>query len=70
MVQRQFFPPVAPEHFSFVQHQKSKVLHYIRDGNVKVLACGGTKSTSYVDPLVLRYDSAICHACQTAANRE
>ena len=70
LVQRQFYPPVAPERFSFVQHQKSKLLHYIRDGNVKVLACGRNKSASYVTPSCLRYDSAVCHACQSAANRE
>ena len=27
LVQRQFFPPVAPAGFTFVQHQKSKLLH-------------------------------------------
>ena len=70
LVQRQFYPPVAPERFSFVQHQKSKLLHYIRDGNVKVLACGRNKSASSVTPSCLRYDSAVCHACQSAANRE
>ena len=71
LVQRQFFPPVAPANFTFVQHQKSKLLHYLKNGNIRVLACGRTNSCAYVDPhAVLRYDSAVCHACQMAASRE
>ena len=70
LVQRHFYPPVAPAHHTFVQHQKSKLLHYLKDGNIRVLACGRTKSSAYVDPGALRYDSAVCHACQMAVNRE
>ena len=70
LVQRQFYPPVGPEHFTFVQHQKSKLLRYLKDGNVRVLACGRRKSPAYVNPAFLRYDSAVCHACHMAASRE
>ena len=70
LVQRHFYPPVAPAHYTFVQHQKSKLLHYLKDGNIRVLACGRTKSSAYVVPGALRYDSAVCHACQMAVNRE
>ncbi len=70
LVQRHFYPPVAPAHHTFVQHQKSKLLHYLKDGNIRVLVCGRTKSSAYVNPGALRYDSAVCHACQMAVNRE
>ena len=70
LVQRHFYPPVAPAHHTFVQHQKSKLLHYLKDGNLRVLACGRTKSSAYVNPGALRYDSAVCHSCQTAVSRE
>ena len=69
LVQRQFFPPTAPDGYTFLQHQKSKLLHYMRVGDQRVLACGRMKSQAYREPNVLRYDSAICHACQTAVQR-
>ena len=40
LVQRHFHPPVAPANHSFVQHQRSKLLHYLKDGDIRVLACG------------------------------
>ena len=70
LVQRHFYPLVAPAHHTFVQHQKSKLLHYLKNGNLRVLACGRTKSSAYVNPGALRYDSAVCHSCQTAVSRE
>ena len=70
LVQRHFHPPVAPANHSFVQHQRSKLLHYLKGGNIRVLACGRTKSSAYLIPGALRYDSAVCHACQMAVNRE
>ena len=69
LVQRQFLPPTVPEGYTFLQHQKSKLLHYMRVGDQRVLACGRMKSQAYKAPNVLRYDSAVCHACQTAAQR-
>ncbi len=43
---------------------------FIRVRNLRVLACGKTKSLAYNAPSVLSYDSAVCHACQMAANQE
>lgn len=68
-MQRQFFPPTVPDGYIFLQHQKSKLLHYMRAGDVRVLACGRLKTQAYDPPNMLRYDSAICHACQRAAQR-
>jgi len=53
-----------------VKHSKSKLLHYVADGMLRVLACGRIKSDMYVAPGVLRYDSAVCHACQRAAGKD
>ena len=69
-VQRQFFPPTAPNGYTFLQHQKSKLLHYMRIEDQRVLACGRMRSQAYSAPSVLRYDSAVCHACQRAAQRD
>ena len=70
LVQRQFFPPTAPNGYTFLQHQKSKLLHYMRIEDQRVLACGRMRSQAYSAPSVLRYDSAVCHACQRAAQRD
>ena len=70
LVQRQFLPPTVPHGYVFLQHHRSKLLHYMRVGDLRVLACGRMKTQAYNAPNVLRYDSAICHACQTAALRE
>lgn len=69
VVEKQFLPPTAPDGYNFLKHSKSKLLHYIQDGYEKTLACGRVRSAAYVDPGVLRYDSAVCHACQRAASR-
>ena len=66
VVAKQFLPPKAPDGFKFLKHQKSKLLHYIQDGYLKTLACGRNRSAAYVEPGELRYDSAVCHACQRA----
>ena len=65
-VQRQFNPPEAPFGFTFAQHQRSKLLHLISAENQRALACRRLKNTAYVSPTLLRYDSAVCHACQSA----
>ena len=69
IVQRQFLPPTAPDGYVFCQHHKSKLLHYMRVGDQRVLSCGRMKTQAYNPPAMLRYDSAVCHACQTAARR-
>ena len=70
VVVRQFAPPTAPAGYTFVKHSKSKLLHYVEDGMLRVLACGRMKSDMYIDPGVLRYDSAVCHSCQRAAGKD
>ena len=70
VVVRQFAPPMAPAGYTFVKHSKSKLLHYVADGMLRVLACGRIKSDMYMAPGVLRYDSAVCHACQRAAGKD
>ena len=70
VVIRQFAPPVAPSGYTFVKHSKSKLLHYVADGMLRVLACGRIKSDMYVAPGELRYDSAVCHACQRSASKD
>ena len=70
VVPRQFMPPVAPSGFSFLKHRKSKLLHYIADDITKTLACGRVRTHVYIDPGELRYDSAVCHACQKSASKD
>ena len=69
-VHRQFDPPQAPSGFVFVQHQRSKLLHLISVDNQRALACGRLKNAAYAPPQLLRYDSAVCHACQRATRRD
>ena len=69
LVQRQFLPPAIPDGYHCFQHHKSKLLHFMRVEDSRVLACGRMKSAAYRPPLVLRYDSAVCHACQRAVHR-
>ena len=69
-VHRQFDPPQAPSGFVFVQHQRSKLLHLISVDNQRALACGRLKNAADAPPQLLRYDSAVCHACQRATRRD
>ena len=66
LVQRQFLPPVAPAGYAFVKHSKTKMHHYLADGMQHVLACGRAKTAVYDKATNLRYDSAVCHMCQSA----
>ena len=68
-VHRQFDPSQAPSGFMFVQHQRSKLLHLISVDNQRALACGRLKNAAYAPPQLLRYDLAVCHACQRATRR-
>ena len=69
LVPRCFYPPKAPDGYSFVRHSRSKMLHYLGHDRVNVLACGRLKTDSYEAALNLRYDSAVCHACQVAVSK-
>ena len=69
LVQRQFLPPTIPDGYHCFQHHKSKLLHFMKVEDSRVLACGRMKSAAYRPLLVLRYDSAVCHACQRAVHR-
>ena len=64
LVPRCFYPPKAPDGYSFVRHSRSKILHYLGHDKVNVPACGRLKTDSYEAALNLRYDSAVCHACR------
>ena len=66
---RCFYPPKAPDGYSFVRHSRSKMQHYLGQDKVNVLACGRLKTDSYEAALNLRYDSAVCHACQVPVSK-
>ena len=50
--------------------KRANSMIYVADGMLRILACGRIKSDMYVAPGVLRYDSAVCHACQRAAGKD
>ena len=69
LVPRVFLPPKPPDGCFFVRHVRSKMLHYMRHDNRVVLVCGRQKTASYEEALNLRYDSAVCHACQVSISK-
>eukprot|EP00435_Cladocopium_sp_Y103_P047487 s2776_g14.t1 len=60
---RSFHPPSPPDGLKFVQHRKTKALHYVDYKFPAGTVCGRTLTSDYVPPRELRYDSAVCHSC-------
>ena len=54
----------------FLQHTKSRMLHMMRDCDVKLLARGRAASDDYKPPGVVRYDSSVCRNCRRAAQAQ
>ena len=69
LVPRVFLPPKPPEGCFFVRHVCSKMLHYMSHDIRVVLVCGRQKTASYEEARNLRYDSAVCHACQVSISK-
>ena len=54
----------------FLQHTKSRMLHMMRDCDVKLLLCGRAASDDYKPPGVIRYDSSVCRNCGRAVQAQ
>ena len=60
--------PTPPEGYSFVQHRRSKTLHFLKDGYKRVLVCGRMVTDAYAKPRrdAIRFDTSRCHNCLRA----
>ena len=61
-------PPSAPYGYKLLQHQRTRTIHYIAEGAVKVMLCGRMVSEAHREPRAsaLRHDSAVCRCCKNA----
>ncbi|CAE7743608.1 unnamed protein product [Symbiodinium sp. CCMP2592] len=59
-------PPEPAEGTTFLQHQRTRLLHMIADNNRRVLMCGRMVSDLYSLPQRIRFDSSVCRNCKKA----